>query len=82
MKRSLKMTAAKISPGSHYTEFGLRLNKPPSNACRHVLIMYKVLEGEGEVVFRAFPVGIPIQPPPSPPQPHPAFFVAMCLISI
>lgn len=25
--------------------------------------MNKVLEGEGEVMFRAFPVGIPILPP-------------------
>lgn len=39
----------------------------PSDASRYVLIMYKVLEGEGEVVFRAFPGGI-LHPPP--PQRH------------
>lgn len=42
----------------------------PSRASRHVLIMYKVFEGGGEVVFRAFPVGIPITHPPHTHSPN------------
>lgn len=45
----------------------------PCYASRHVLIMCKLFEGEGKVVFRAFPVGIPILLP----QPHPVGFVVM-----